>query len=184
MPSARPISGNTTRLTAPSARIAAIAYDASSSSASIAPFAAMIADTPQTDAPIDSRLVSFGDSLNQRPSAVITHDRQGQFEDDADEADAAELDDVAEQEAHAEQHDAGLQPELVGVDAGAEDLRHADRVRHDQAEDDRPQHVFDVGQRQLMRLAVRGDRLFGELAGVADDAEQQEAGQRGPGAGA
>ena len=32
----------------------------------------MIAETPQTDAPIASRLVSFGDSLNHRPSAVMT----------------------------------------------------------------------------------------------------------------
>src|SRR4249920_2573368 len=71
IPSDRPISGNTTRLTAPSARIAAIAYDASSSSASMAPFAAMIADTPQIDDPIASKLISFGDSLNARPSAVI-----------------------------------------------------------------------------------------------------------------
>ena len=49
-----------------------MAYDTSSSSASIAPFAAMIAETPHTDAPMASRLVSFGDNLNQRPSAVIT----------------------------------------------------------------------------------------------------------------
>ena len=45
----------------------------------------------------------------------------------------------------------------------------------DQAEDDRPQHVFDVGQRQVVRLAVRGDRLLGHLAGEADDGEQQRA---------
>src|SRR3989442_14981302 len=66
------MSGKTNRLTAPKARIAAIAYDASSSSASMAPFAAMMADTPQIDDPIDSRLISFGDSLNARPSAVIS----------------------------------------------------------------------------------------------------------------
>jgi len=46
-----PDEGKTNRLTAPRARIAAIAYDASSSSASIAPFAAMIAETPQIDDP-------------------------------------------------------------------------------------------------------------------------------------
>src|ERR1700722_12069386 len=65
------MSGNTTRLTAPSARIAAIAYDASSSSASMAPRAAMIAETPQTDAPIDSRLISFGGRRKYPPSAVM-----------------------------------------------------------------------------------------------------------------
>src|SRR6267378_6055292 len=72
MPNARPMIGKTNKLTAPSARIAAIAYDASSSSASIAPFAAMMADTPQIDDPIDSRLISFGDNPNARPSAVIS----------------------------------------------------------------------------------------------------------------
>jgi hypothetical protein len=49
-----------------------MAYDASSSSASIAPFAAMIADTPQIDAPMESRLVSFAGSLKTRPRAVMT----------------------------------------------------------------------------------------------------------------
>ena len=37
----------------------------------MAPFAAMIADTPQIDEPMDSRLMSFGDRPNARPSAVI-----------------------------------------------------------------------------------------------------------------
>ena len=32
----------------------------------------MIADTPQIDAPIERRLVSFGRRLNARPSAVMT----------------------------------------------------------------------------------------------------------------
>ena len=71
MPNARPITGNTNRLIAPSARIAAIAYDASSSSASIAPLAAMMADTPQIDDPIANRLISFGGNRNARPSAVM-----------------------------------------------------------------------------------------------------------------
>ncbi|OLD21197.1 MAG: hypothetical protein AUJ01_02635 [Acidobacteria bacterium 13_1_40CM_3_65_5] len=71
MPNARPITGKTNKLTAPSARIAAIAYDASSSSASIAPFAAMMAETPQIDDPMASRLINFGGNLNARPSAVM-----------------------------------------------------------------------------------------------------------------
>ena len=71
MLSACPISGNATRLTAPSARMAAIAYEASSSSASMAPRAAMIAETPQIDAPIDNRLVSFGDNPKARPITVM-----------------------------------------------------------------------------------------------------------------
>ena len=38
----------------------------------MAPFAAIIADTPQIDDPMASRLVSFGDSLNTLPSQVIS----------------------------------------------------------------------------------------------------------------
>jgi hypothetical protein len=48
-----------------------MAYEESSSSASMAPCAAMIAETPQTDDPIASRSVSFGRKPNAFPSAVI-----------------------------------------------------------------------------------------------------------------
>ena len=44
---------------------------ASSSSASIAPLAAMMAETPQMEDPTASRLVSLGLSRNQRPSRVM-----------------------------------------------------------------------------------------------------------------
>ena len=51
--------------------MAAMAKVASSSSASIAPLAAMMAETPQIEEPTASRLVSLGFSLNQRPSTVM-----------------------------------------------------------------------------------------------------------------
>src|SRR6266540_7477583 len=70
-------------------------------------------------------------------------DRHRQFERHADQAHAAELDDVAEQESHAEQHDPNLQPELISLDAAPKHLRHADGVRHDETEDDGPQNIFD-----------------------------------------
>ena len=127
-----------------------MANDASSSLALIAPLAAMIADTPQIDEPIASRLVSFGESLNVRPSQVISTIDNGQLERDRHQADAAELEHVAEQEAHAEQDDAELEEEFVGGDAGLEDLRHADGVGDDQSDDDRPQHIFDVRQRKMI----------------------------------
>jgi hypothetical protein len=72
------MSGKTNRLTAPSARIAAIAYDASSSSASIAPFAAMIADTPQTADPMAEQ----ADQLRAQLEGATEHghDRDGHDE--------------------------------------------------------------------------------------------------------
>src|SRR2546422_7210631 len=71
MCSAWPITGNVKSASAPSARIAAIANEESSSSASIAPFAAMMAETPHTAEPTASKEVSLGRSLNARPSNVI-----------------------------------------------------------------------------------------------------------------
>src|SRR3984885_431011 len=66
-----PISGNVNSDSAPSARIAAIAVDDSSSSASIAPCVAMIADTPHTADPTASSEVNFGFNPNARPSPCI-----------------------------------------------------------------------------------------------------------------
>src|SRR5262249_27613487 len=80
-----------------------------------------------------------------------------------------------EQEPDAQQNDARFQPELVSLDTGIEQPRHADRVRDQQSERDRPQHVFDVRQRQRMGAAVAGNRLLRELAGVADDEQQRDA---------
>src|SRR2546427_546796 len=52
--------------------MAAMANEASSSRALIAPRPAMIAETPQIDDPIASRLVSLGESLNRPPSQTIS----------------------------------------------------------------------------------------------------------------
>src|SRR5207249_691387 len=49
------------------------------------------------------------------------------------------------------------------------------RVGDDEAEDDRPQYVLDIRQRQMVRPAVRGDRLLGELARVADHTQEDNA---------
>ena len=71
MPSACPMSGNVNNAMAPSARMAAIAKDASSSSASIAPCVAIIAETPQTDDPTASSALRFRFNPNRRPSHVM-----------------------------------------------------------------------------------------------------------------
>jgi hypothetical protein len=103
-------------------------------------------------------------------------DRCRELHDHAREAHASESRDVAQHEPDAQQHDPAFQPELIRLDAGLADRRHADRIRDDEPENDRPQHVLDVRQRQQMGLAVCGDRLLGELAGVADRAEDDHAG--------
>src|SRR4249920_3794117 len=158
MPNARPMTGNTNRLTAPSARIAAIAYDASSSSASIAPFAAMIADTPQMEDPIASRLMSLGARRNARPSAVMITIATVSSSTTQRRLTPPSL--TTSPSTYAEEDDPDLEPELVSFDAAPEDRRHPDRVRDDQPEDDRPQHVLDIRQRHLMRAAERPDRLL------------------------
>src|SRR5258708_4188680 len=66
------MSGNVNSESAPSARIAAIANEESSSSASIAPCVAMIALTPQTAEPTASSEVNFGFKPNTRPRKVMT----------------------------------------------------------------------------------------------------------------
>src|SRR6266481_1078388 len=71
MPSQWPTGGNVNRASAPSARIAAMANEESSSSASMAPFVAMMADTPHMEDPTANRLVSLGLSSKMRPRKVM-----------------------------------------------------------------------------------------------------------------
>ena len=88
------------------------------------------------------------------------------------------MQDVAEDEARAQQDDAGLQPELVGGYAGLKDLRQADGIRDEHANQDCPKHVFDVGQDQVVRLAIACDRLLDELARIADHEQQTDSRQK------
>ena len=67
-----PIAGKVKRAIAPRVRIAAMAVEVSSSSGSIAPWAAMIAVTPQMEEPIARRLVSLGGRRKILPRMVIT----------------------------------------------------------------------------------------------------------------
>ncbi len=43
---------------------------------------------------------------------------------------------------------------------------------------DGPKDVLHIGQDEVVRLAVAGDELLDELAGVAHDGEQGDAGQQ------
>src|SRR5437762_1654359 len=66
-----PMRGNVNNEIAPRANIAAIAYDESSSSASIAPCVAIIAETPHMDDPTASSVMSLGLSLKALPITVM-----------------------------------------------------------------------------------------------------------------
>src|ERR1700722_2652478 len=92
------------------------------------------------------------------------------------------MEDVAEQEARAEQNDARFEPELVGGDAGREDARNADGVGNDEADDDGPEHEFNVGERSVMGLSVGVDRQLDEFACVSHGGEKQQAGDESDGA--
>ena len=78
------------------------------------------------------------------------------------------MEDVAQQEAGTEQNDAGFEPELIGGDAGLEDAGNTDGVGDEQADDDGPQDIFDVGEGYMVRLGVAGDGLFNEFSGIAN----------------
>ena len=93
----------------------------------MAGLAAMMAETPQMEEPTASSEVSLGLSLKVRPRKCMKVSESVSDDGDEEKRDAAEMKDVAEQEARAEQHDAGLQPELVGGDAGLEDARECRR---------------------------------------------------------
>ena len=103
-------------------------------------------------------------------------ERQGKLDEDEDEGDAAEVEDIAEDETRTEKDDSGLEPKVVGGDSSAEDSRQAEGIGDEDADEDRPEDVLDVGQDQVMGLAVAGDGLLYPLAGVADGGEQGNAG--------
>ena len=64
---------------------------------------------------------------------------------------------------------------------GLEKFGHADGVADDEADDDGPEDVFDIRQRQVMRFAVGGDGALDDSAGVADGGEKQQAGNQARG---
>jgi len=121
-----------------------------------------------------------GDELRRKfePSSEVSHkgQRQRQFDEDKDEADAAQAQNVAKNKTRAEQNDSRLKPELVGGHAGAENFRHAHGVSDDEADHNGPKHVLNIGQNKMMRLAVVRDELLDKLARIPDGNEQKHSG--------
>ena len=104
-------------------------------------------------------------------------DGESECDEDEDEGDSAELQDVSEDEARAEEDDSCLEPELVGRYAGTEDAGEADGVGDESAEEDGPEDVLDVGEGDVMGFGVGVEEVLDELACVADDGEQGDSGQ-------
>jgi len=135
----------------------------------MAPCVAMMAETPQIDDPTASSVVSFGRHERQRERHLDQHQPQ---------RDSAQPQHVTDQEARAQQHNSGLEPELVGCHAGAKQLRHANGVGNRQPQQNGPQNVFDVRQHQVMRFAIARNRLLDDLARVTHREQQQNSGYK------
>ena len=82
--------------------------------------------------------------------------RTCEFNDHQQQADATQVQNIAEQEARAQEHDARLQPEFIGGDSGLEYARNAKDVGDDKADDDGPKNIFDIGKRDVVRFGVSG----------------------------
>src|SRR5712692_5893116 len=98
--------------------------------------------------------------MEDAPEKGHESDCAGNLDGDQEQTDSSELQDVAEKEARAEQHDARLEPELVRGDSRPEDLWHADGVGNHQTQNDGPENVFDVGKRPVVSLGVGPDILL------------------------
>ena len=140
------MSGKVKSESAPRARMAAMAVEVSSSSASMAPWVAMMAVTPQTLEPMASRVVSLGPRLKMRPSQVMTSGERTKAMTTKMREMPPSLRTSPRMNRAPSEDDADLEPELVGGYAGAEDARDADGVGDDDAEEDRPEDVLDVGE--------------------------------------
>jgi len=120
----------------------------------------------------------LGSEVEALPEPGHEGERQGDLDEDQKEGDAAEFSDIAKDEAGTKQDDAGLEPELVGSHTPAKDLGNADGVGDDEADKDGPEDVLDVGQHKMVGLAIAGDELLDELAGIADNGQQKNAGKQ------
>src|SRR4029077_4022313 len=90
-------------------------------------------------------------------------------------ADPAELKNIAEQEARAEQHDSGFEPEFVSGQAGLECGGDAGSVGNDQSDEDGPEYIFNVGKSEMVRLAVGGERALEKFSSVSDRGQEKQA---------
>src|SRR6202790_5577152 len=99
----------------------------------------------------------------------------GNFDGYEQKTDSTEFQNVAEQVACTEQHDAGFQPEFVRGDTGTKDFRNADGVGNQKSEKNSPEDVLDIRKDPMMRLRISAHVLLKQFARVADGCEQKHA---------
>ncbi len=117
--------------------------------------------------------------LELEHAAEKGHEREGtgNFYSHENQADAAELQNVAQKKARAEQHDPRLQPEFIRRDARSKDFRDADGVGNQEAKNNGPQDVFDIRKRPVIRLGVGANVLLQQFARVPHPSEQEHSGE-------
>src|SRR5271156_2946427 len=99
---------------------------------------------------------------------------QRHIDQDLHQRDTAQLDHIAENETYAKSDNPDLQPEFIGLDAGAEDPVQANGVGDEQAEDDRPQHVLDIRHPPMLVMRKRIPPDLGIFAKQADPDQEQD----------
>ena len=134
----------------------------------MAPQAAIAADTPQIDTAVDSMAPNSSSTLQlpAQPEAGIPDDEHHQHR--LHDAERAGLQHFIEQEAGAEDDQAGLDEEL-GLHRGLQPCRRADGVADQQPEQQREDDVFDA---EIHERAVAGEEARDE--GEAEDHRQPD----------
>jgi hypothetical protein len=135
------------------------------------------ADTADRGADSEKR-GEFGAKTEEAAEEGHERDSAEDFNADEEQADSAKLPDITEKKARAEKNDASLEPEFVGGDTGLEDGGETEDIGDDQAKEDGPEDIFNVGEDPMVRLGVGVDIFFEEFAGVAYCGEKSDAGNQ------
>jgi hypothetical protein len=89
------------------------------------------------------------------------------------------VEDVLQEEARADQDDAEFQPEFVSGYAGAEDSRYTEDVADGESEDDGPEDILKMWERDAgVGCTELGKGVFEKLAQEADAEEKANARKR------
>ncbi len=134
-----------------------------------------MAETPQMEVPMASSEPSLPDNPNRQAADENDRAGQGHVHHDLHQRDAAEFDDIAENETHSERDNPDLQPEFVRLDTSAEDAVQADGVGDDKADDNRPQHILDVRHCPMLVVCKRIPPHLRVLTEQADRDQQHDA---------
>ena len=120
----------------------------------------------------------FGLEAEEAAKKGHESERARDFNGDEEKADAAEFGDIAEKKARAKKNDARFEPEFVGGNTGSENFGQAEDVGDDQADENGPQDVLDVGKWKVVSFGIGVDISFEKFAREADGGEKGYAGEQ------